>query len=432
MDVNVEKISSVKRKLVFQIPADRVSSEIEKVYGEIRKHAAVKGFRKGKVPQPLVEKYYEDRMQQDVMRNLVSETFYSALSTHEINPVSQPVIEGDNIRKGESFRYSATVEVLPEVNVTNYEGLDVKKEKLVENDEVVTGRLKQMQESMGQLKPIEEERAAVIGDFVTLDFAGSIGETPIDGGAAQDYQLELGSGSFIPGFEEQIVGLKVGDQKKITVSFPETYGNKELAGKEATFDISIKEVKVKELPSLDDEFAGHFGEESLDKLKEKIAEMNRTQEADRIEGELRERIVKALIEKNPLEVPDSMVDKQLEYMLDRAKNRLQMQRMSLEMIGFDEERFRTVYRGEAETQVKGMLLLDSLATKQGCTVEDEEIDRRIEEMAEKAGQKPDVMKKFYRQDPSARQTLAAQLREDKAIEFLRGVAKIEEVEREKL
>ncbi len=433
MRVNVEKVSPVKQKINFELPADRVTSEIDKVFGEIRKHAAIKGFRKGKVPQALIEKHFSDKMLEDVLKNLINETFYKALYEHKIHPISQPVIESKQLKNGEPFTYSATVEVLPEIEVKDYLGLKLKKEQYVQSDDVINSRLKQMQESMGQLKPVEEKRPAAVGDQVTLDFTGSIGDKPIEGGSAEDYQLELGSNQFIPGFEEQLVGMQVGDEGPIKVSFPGEYNNKELAGKEASFAVKIKELKTKELPALDDDFAKQFGEfETLDQLKAKLAEVHKGQELERIEAELRERLVKALIEKNPIEVPDAMVDKQLQYMRENMKKRLSYQQLTLEMVGLDEEKFNSHYREEALTQVRGMLLLDAVAKKEALTVEEPELAAKIAEIATKTGQKPELVKKHYQEDEYARENLAAQLREDKALALMLEKAEVSEVSREKL
>ncbi len=279
MQISVESLSTVKKKINFEIPAARVASEVEKVFGEIRKNAAIKGFRKGKAPKDLIKKHYSDKMADDVLKNIVNDTYFKALTDENIYPVSYPVIDSDELKIGESFKYSATVEVFPDVVVKDYDGLVVKKEKFILKDEVVASRLKEMQENMAHLEPAEAGHAAKTADFVIFDFKGSVDGVPFEGGAADDFQLELGSGRFIPGFEEQLTGMKAGDEGDIKVTFPETYGQKELAGKDAIFAVTIKEIKVKELPELTDDFAKDFGEfETLEELKAKIAEVYALQE----------------------------------------------------------------------------------------------------------------------------------------------------------
>lgn len=433
MTSTVETLSSVKKKITFEIPAERVTSEIEKVFAQIRKRAAVKGFRKGKVPQSLIEKNYGDVMEGDVLKNLFEETYFNALSEHKIFPVSHPVIESDEVKRGEALKYSATVEVLPEIDVKDYVGLEVKKESFVADEAVVEKRLNEMRESMAQLKPVAEGVPAENGSFAVIDFKGYVDDTPFEGGAAESYQLEIGTGRFIPGFEEQVVGMKVGEERTVTVSFPEDYRNKDLAGKEARFDVTVREIKVKELPELDDEFAMQFGEfETIDQLRTKVAEMFEKQESERIKSDLQDRIVNALIGKNEIEVPASLVDRQLQTMLSNTKNRLASQRLSLEMMGMDEETFKVQYRSVAESQVKGSLLLEAVAKKEGIRADDADIEAKLREMAGGNDQEYGRAKEYYDQNRSARENLMAHLNEEKVMNFLLGKAVVTEVTKEEL
>jgi trigger factor len=430
MQINVESVSSIKKKLNFEIPAARVASEVEKVYGEIRKHAAIKGFRKGKVPKDIIEKHYSDKMADDVLKNLVNDTYFKALMDANIYPVSHPVIESEELKPGEPFKYSATVEVFPDVVVKDFTGLAVEKELFVLKEEVVATRLKEMQDNMAALEPADAGRLAATGDFLTFDFKGFVDGEAFAGGSSEDFQLELGSGRFIPGFEDQLIGMKAGDEGEVKVTFPETYGQKDLAGKDAIFSVKIKDIKVKVLPELNDEFAKGFGDfESLEQLKSKIAEVYTLQENERIATELRERTVKALIDKNSLEVPEALVDKQLNLMLDNSKKRLEAQRMTLEMMGLDEAGYKIQFRSVAETQVKGSLLLEALARQEAITVEESEIDEKIEQIAAQNNQDPEKVKNFYQQNSNARENLTAQLKEDKTVDFLLQKANITVVER---
>ncbi len=432
MQIKVENLSQVKKKINFEIPAARVATEIDTVYEKIRKSASIKGFRKGKVPFALIEKHFSPQMEADVVKNLVNETYFKALLDEKIYPVSHPVIESDELKKGEPFSYSATVEVFPEVEVKDFTGLEVKKEQYVFTEETIDARLREMQESMAQMKPVEG-RAAAMGDFVTLDFVGSFDGVPFDNGSAEDFVLELGSGRFIPGFEEQVAGLESGAQREIKVTFPQDYGHAEFAGREATFAITVKEIKAKELPPLDDEFAKEFGEfETLAELRGKLTEYHEAREKDRIEADLRERVVKALIARNDLDVPETLVEKQLEAMLESTKRRLSQQRMSLEAMGLDDEQYRIRYKETAESQVKGALLLEALAKQEGLAVAEADLDARFAQIAEQSGQNPENVKKYYTQNDQARENITAQVREDKAIDFLLGRAVITEVSREEL
>ncbi|RNC67820.1 MAG: trigger factor [Desulfuromonadales bacterium] len=433
MTSTVESLSSVKKKISIEIPADRVATEIDKVYAHIRQRAAVKGFRKGKVPQSLIEKNYSSAMEGDVLKNLFDETYFKALADHRIFPVSHPHIESDEVKRGAPLKYSATVEVLPEIDVKDYTGLEVKKEIFVADESIVENRLKEMRENMAQIVPATEGKEAEIGNFVVIDFFGSVDGVPFEGGDAESYQLELGAGRFIPGFEEQIVGAKVGDQKTVSVTFPQEYWNKDLAGKDAMFEVTVREIKVKELPELNDEFAEQFGEfETIAQLKAKMTEMQEQQDKERIKADLQDRLVKALIEKNEIEVPSALVDRQLQMMLSNAKNRLASQRLSLEMMGMDEEKFKVQYRDVAEGQVKGSLLLESVAKKEGVKVEDADIEAKLRTMAEEAGHDFERVKGYYEQNQNARENLVAHLNEEKVMDYLLGMAVVTEVSKDQL
>ena len=429
MQISVESVNSIKKKLNFEIPADKVSAEVDKAYAEIRKHAAVKGFRKGKVPMGLIEKHYGDKMAEDVLKNLVQDTYFKAVQEQGLNPVAYPVIESDKLKKGESFKYSATVEIFPEVEVKEYLGLEVVKEKLELDEAVVDARLKEMQERMAQLGPAPEGHVAAMGDFVTFDFTGSVDGVQFEGGAAEDFQLELGSGRFIPGFEEQMVGMTEGATGTIKVTFPEGYGNADLAGKPAEFEIAVKEIKVKELPELSDDFAKEFGEEfeTLDLLKAKLAEINQGQEESRINNELRERLFKVLVEKNDLEVPEVLVDRQVSMMLDSTKQRLASQRLSLEMMGMTDDSYKAQFREVARDQVKGSLIVDAVAEKESIEVTDEEFNANLVQIAAQTKQDLEKVAQLYKTNERAKDSLLAQMREDKAVQFILERAKVTEV-----
>jgi trigger factor len=428
MQSNVESLSSIKKKINFEIPAQRVSAEVDKAYAEIRKRAAIKGFRKGKVPMALIEKHYGQQMSEDVLKNLINDTYFQALGEHGINPIGYPSIEGGELKIGEPLKYSATVEVFPQVELKEYLGLELQKEQFAKDDAAIDARIKEMQESMAQLVPAPEGHAAALGDFVTFDFVGSIDGVTFEGGSADDFELELGSGRFIPGFEDKMVGMTVGYSGSITVSFPENYGKAELSGKAADFAITVKGIKIKELPELNDEFAKEFGEfETLEDLRQKVAELHQSQEEGRIRAELRERLYKALVEKNELEVPEALVDRQVEMMLENTKQRLASQRMTLEMVGMTEEAYKAQFRSTARDQVKGSLILDAVATKEGIEVTPEEVQQQFANIAARQNQDAEKIAAFYEGNARAKESLMAQMREDKTVAYLLEQAKITEV-----
>jgi trigger factor len=433
MQVTVETINPVTKKVSIEIPAERVDAEIEKTYAGIQKKAKLQGFRPGKAPLQLIKRTYSDTMRDEVMRRFYEQTLFKALDEHKIEPVDSPTIESDHLVQGTAFKYSALVEIMPEILLNTYTGFEISKEKFVLNPENIDGEIKRMQENMAQLIPLNEDAVVEMGHNVVLDYDFSVDGFPEETDSAQGAEIEVGSHKMPASFEEQLIGMKNGEEKEIRITLPEGYRTKEAAGKEGVFKVTLKEVKRKELPELDDEFAQQFGEyETMDQLRAKMAEYLEKQESERIENELKERVIQALIEKNPLDVPQSMVKRQLDHMLENLKNRLKGQRMSIEMMGLDDEGFRLRFRDSAIDKVKGGLLLMALVEKENISVSDEDIVQRYELIA--AGN-PDMLgriKEYYSTNKNAQNSLISEIKEDKAIRFLLDNAVVTEVEAAKL
>ncbi len=429
MQVTVEAINPVTKKVSFEIPAERVDAEIEKSYAGIQKRAKLQGFRPGKAPLQLIKRTYSDAMRDEVMRRFYEQTLFKALDEHKIEPIDSPTIESDILEQGAPFKYSALVEIMPEILLNEYTGFEVSKETFTLNPDNIEGEIRRMQDNMAQLIPLDEGAATEIGHTVVMDYSFSVDGFPEESDAAENAELEVGTNKMVPGFEEQLVGMKCGEQKEVRITLPESYRNTEAAGKEGIFQVTLKEIKRKELPELDDEFAQQFGEyETLDQLRAKMAEYMEKQETERIEGELKERVIQALIQKNPLDVPQSMVKRQLDHMLENMKNRLKSQHMSIEMMGLDEEGFRLRFRDSAEDKVKGGLLLMALVEKENISVNDDDLAERYELLA---GGNPDMLgrvKEYYASNKDARNSLTSEIKEDKAIRFLLDKAVVTEVD----
>ena len=431
MDVQIENVSSIRKKLSFTIPAETVDGEIGKAFNKIAKTAKVKGFRKGKVPRGLLEQHYAPEMREQVVGQLINNSYFKALTDNEISAVSNPqIVESGDVEKGKAYTYAAEVEVKPEVEVKGYSDLRLEKEKFVAEEGVVDNKLEEMRASRTEM--VESKRkTAREGDLTTIDFEGFVDGVAFDGGKAENHQLELGSGSFIPGFEEQIVGMKRDQEKEIEVTFPEEYGSKELAGKPAVFKVLLKEIKEKKLPKLDGSFAKEFGAKSLADLKKQLEESYLTSEQSRIDNDLRERMMNQLIDKNPCEVPEGMVASQLEYMLGNIRARMQQQGMTMEMLGMNEESFNAMYRETAVKQVQGSLILEGIARQEKIEVGDADFDEKLEKIAEMSQAPLDTVKNYY-SNAEAKQGLMAQIAEEKVIELLLDKAKVKEVSKAKL
>ena len=429
MQVTVEAINPVTKKVSIEIPAERVDAEIEKAYTGIQKKAKLQGFRPGKAPMQLIKRTYSDAMRDEVMRRFYEQTLFKALDEHKIEPIDSPTIESDILEQGSPFKYSALVEIMPEILLNDYSGFEVTKEKFVLNPGNIDGEIKRMQENMAQLIPLDEGALVENGHIVSLDYNFSVDGFPEEDSSAQEAELEVGMHKMPSDFEEQLIGMKCGEEKEIRIILPEDYRTKEAAGKEGVFTVIIKDIKRKELPELDDEFARQFGEyETMDQLRAKMAEYLEKQETERIENDLKERVIQALIKKNPLDVPQSMVKRQLDHMLENLKNRMKSQHMSMKMMGLDDDGFRLRFRDSAEDKVKGGLLLMSLVEKENISVNDDDLAERYELIA---GGNPDMLgriKEYYSSDKANRNSLISEIKEDKAIRFLLDNAVITEVD----
>lgn len=429
MQVQVEEISAVKRKVSVEVPAERVNSEIEKAFAGIQKKATLSGFRKGKAPLQMIKKFYRNAMQDEVMRRLYEQTLFSALDEHKIEPVDAPMIqEMPLVEEGTPFKYAALVEVMPQILLNEYSGLEVKKERYNADAAAVDAEIERMRENMAQLMPMEDG-VVELGQVLTVDYSFSSEGHPEEDSKGQDAQIEVGPGRLLPGLEEGLLGMKVGETKEIQVTLPEGHANAEAAGKPGIFTITLKEIKKKELPELNDEFAQQFGDfETVDEMRAKLSEMREQQELERINTDLKVRVIDALIAKNPLEVPDSMVRRQVEFMLQNMKQRLQSQRLSLEMMGLNEEAFKTRYWGEASQKVKGGLLVMALVEKENIVVTDEDLEARYVQIAAGNDDMLNRIREFYAGQANAKNSLVAELKEEKAIAFLLDQAKVTEVD----
>lgn len=430
MQVTVESPTTVTKKITFEIPSERVDAEIEKTFLAIQKKAKLQGFRPGKAPLALVKRTYQDAMANDVMNNFFRDTLYAAMNEHKIEPVDSPTIECDTLAAGKPFKYSAVVEIMPEILLKDYTGLEITTEKFVLDPAKIEGEINRMRENMAQLIPVDDDSAVVeSGNVVVIDYVYSVAGFPQEADAASGVELEVGAQKMLAGFEDQLLGMKCGEERDVTITLPEGYRNPEAAGKEALFKITLNEIKKKELPELDDEFAQQFGDyETMADLRAKMSEYLEKQERERIELQLKERAVSALIAKNPLEVPSSMVKRQLEYMLENLKNRLKGQQMSMEMMGFDEQGFNQRFTADAEDKVKGGLLLMALVEKEDISVNDDDLAERYEQLAAGNADMITRIKDYYAVNKKALAALISEIKEDKAIRLLLDNAVITEVD----
>ena len=418
MKTSVEEISSIKKKVLIEIPEDQVNKEVESFYKDLGKKAKIKGFRPGKVPRNILERYFKDYVKTEVVQKLIQDTYPQALSETDLQPVSPPVIDPGEFEGGKSFQYSAVIEVKPDIKLEGYTGLKIEGKKEEVKDEEVEERLRALQNLHANLKTISEARPIQAGDYVIVDYEASMGGKPLEGGKAIDFTVEVGSGQFIPALEEKLIGLKPEEEKEIEVSFPEDYGYQKWAGKTISFHVKIKEIKEKILPPLDDEFAKDLGDySSFEELKAKLkGEIEKEKELV-LERQLKDQVVDQLLEANPFEVPESLVEEQTKAMVSDTKLKLAAQGVVLKNLGVTEEKLQEDYKAMAQKQVKTFLILDKIASQEGIAVTDEEADDRLKEMAERMHQKFDVVKRYYEKNGLLPEVKAGIIR-DKILNFL--------------
>ena len=424
MKANVEEISSIKKKVSIEISEDQVNKEVESFYKDLGKKAKIKGFRPGKVPRDILERYFKDYVKAEVIQKLIEETYPQALSETDLHPVSPPVIDPGGFEDGKPFQYSAMIEVKPDIQLEEYTGLKIEGKKEEVKDEEVEERLKALQNLHANLKTISEARPIQTGDYVIIDYEARLGGKPLEGGKAIDFTVEVGSGQFIPAFEEKLIGLKPEEEKEIEVSFPEDYGYQKWAGKTISFHVKIKEIKEKILPPLDDEFAKDLGDySSFEELKVKLKGEIEKEKELALERQLKDQVVDQLLEINPFDVPESLVGEQAKAMVSDTKLRLAAQGVALKKLGVSEEKLQEDYKAMAQKQVRTFLILEKIAGAEGIAVTDEEADDRLREMSERMHQKFDVVKRYYEKNGLLPEVKAGIIR-DKTLNFLLEKANI--------
>jgi len=424
MNITVEEISSVKKKIHVEIPLDQVTKEVESLYKEVGAKAKIKGFRPGKVPRNILERYFKDYVKAEAIQKLIQESYPSILSEKDLHPVSPPVIDPGELESGKSFQYSATIEVKPEIKIEGYIGLNIQGKQEVVTEEEVEERLKGLQELHAQLRTIEESRAVRSGDHVILDYEARMDNKPLEEAKAVDFNIEVGGGRFIPALEEKLIGLHPDEKKEIEVSFPEDYGYKKWAGKTISFLVKIKEIKEKILPPLDDEFAKDVGDYStLEDLKGKLKEGIEKEKQLMFERQVKDQIVDKLIEANPFEVPESMVEEQTKALVSDTTMKLAAQGIALKSLNISEEKLQEDYREVAKKQVRTHLILEKISQQEGIIVTDEEVDKRLRSISERTHQKFDVVKRYYEKNELI-PGLKTSILTDKTLDFLLGKANI--------
>ncbi|MCP4669165.1 MAG: trigger factor [Deltaproteobacteria bacterium] len=425
MKTSLEEISPVKKKLSVEVEAREVDKKISESYREIGKRAKIPGFRPGKAPRKILENYYGAQVAEDVEKNLISETFPKAIKEAKTVPLGTPLLEKGALKQGRNFTYSAVMEVRPQFDVENHLGLRLEKEELAITDEDVQKQLERIREANGKLTSLDKDRPIRKDDYVVMDYEGFEEGRPLDGMKAANFLLKVGGGEFHPKFEASIIGLDKGSETDIHVAFEEDYHHSGLAGKKADFKVKITDVKEMALPELDDAFARNIGTEfkDMEDLRNKIRETLTAQEERRIDSDLKLRLLQKISENFDFELPQSLVESELNFAVENVKQNLLRSGSNLEKAGLSEEKLREEFRASAEKRVKDLLILGRVAEQEGIQVDEKDLTKGFKELAERTGQDMEALRKYY-EARNLVDSLREKLLEEKTLNYLVEHAKI--------
>ncbi|CCJ33881.1 MULTISPECIES: trigger factor [Caloramator] len=428
MNTKVERIENNVVKIEVTVPVENFKEALKKSYEKNVSRFSVPGFRKGKAPMAIIEKFYgEGVFYEDAINFIVEETYPKAVEENDIHPVDYPELDIVQIGKDVDFIYTARVTVKPEVKLGQYKGLEATKISYLVTDEDVEAEINMLKEKNARI--INKENGTIEkGDIAVIDFEGFIDNTPFEGGKAENYELVIGSGTFIPGFEDQLVGAKVGETVDVNVTFPEDYHAENLKGKPALFKVTIKDIKVKEYPVVDDEFAKDVSEfETLEELKADIRKRIQEENDKRAKMELEDQLIGKVVNASEVEIPEAMINQEIDYMVKDMDYRLRYQGLNIdqyiEMMGITMETLRNDLKEVATNRVKTSLVLEAIAKAENITATEEEIESRAEELAKRYGVKDiERMKKAILD--SQRALIAEEIVNNKVIDFVVSESKI--------
>ena len=416
MKCEVEVLTPTQRRLRVEVPVDRVGKAFARIYRQVGRQAKVRGFRSGKIPQHVLRGLYGTEIQAQALSELVEEALAGVMQDQGLEPVSEPRLETGELNEAQPFAFTAVIEVKPEFDLKNYRAVPVERVRADVSDEDVERALKALQDRNAQLEAVEGRDRVEDGDHVLIDFSGSVEGKPFPGNTAENYAVDIGAGQALPEFERGLVGMTLGVPGSITVNFPGEVREAQVAGKSADFEVTVRDIRSKVLPRLDDEFARDYGEcDSLEELREKVRAELQSEIETYQNGPLKDQIIERLVEDHTFEVAPSMVDRELSYLMRRAQSRKEPS--GSEAPEPTTEELRDELTPQAQRRVKMMLLLEKIAAAEGIAASDEEVDRRIEAMARASGEHAASVREQYGQ-AWARETMRSQLVSEKTLDFL--------------
>lgn len=432
MEINVEQLGTLERKLSVNIPKEKVDETYKMIYQSIQKQYSAPGFRKGKVPLNVIKSKFKDKVDQDALEYLIGPAWAQALQDHKLQPVMNPNFQHENVKEGAEFSFTATFEVKPEIELKQIEGIKVKKEKITIDDKQIDDVIENLRKNKGTEKTVEEDREAKMGDVAVIDFEGFIDGEALEGGKGEDHSLELGSNQFIPGFEEGVVGMKKGVEKEITLKFPEEYHAADIAGKDVTFKVTVKELKEMELPDVNDEFAKLVGDhENVEALRTSIRETLTQHEERRVKDELKSRLMQKLVDLNPVEVPSSLKVEQKKLLIQDSQMRMQQQGVPADEITKQIAESDSEFDKSSEFIIQSSYLISEIADKQEIKSTPEAFNSFIQDRALEIGIPAEQLASYYN-NKDARSRVDFQILEEQVMNFVIEKAEIEEVAKDQL
>lgn len=421
MSVQVETLEKSMAKLTIEVSAEEFETALDKAYKKNKNKISLPGFRKGKAPRAMIEKMYGAGVfYEDAANDLIPGAYESAAKESELEIVAQPSIDVTQIEKGKPFIFTATVAVKPEVTLGEYKGIEVEKKTAEVTDEELQAEIDKVRESNSRMITVDD-RAVQDGDITTIDFEGFVDGEPFEGGKGEDYPLTIGSHSFIDNFEEQLIGKNIGEETEVNVTFPEQYQAEELQGKPAVFKVTIKEIKVKELPELDDDFAQDVSEfDTVDEYKEDLKKKLLENKEAALKREKEEDVVGKIIENATMEIPDPMVDTQVRQMVQEFSQRIQSQGLSLQQYmqftGMTPESLTNELQPQALKRIQSRLVLEAVAAAENIETSDEDLEKELEKMAEMYQMEADKLKELVGEEE--KKQIALDLAVQKAVEVV--------------
>jgi trigger factor len=426
MKIDFAELSTVQRKVQIELPADEVAGEFSRAYHDLGRRVRIKGFRAGKAPRSVLQGIYGEEVREQVRAQLVEHSLGEVIKDRGLQLISRPEIEAAELQENGEFSFSAVFEVKPEIDVKNYLGIELDKVRISVTDDQVDEALIRLQQSHARLEPVTDRNVAERGDFIAVDFAGSADGKPFSGGKGENYVIEIGAGQALPQFDDALQGAKLGEEKQINVTYPEDYPNRGLAGKTAEFSVVVREIKQKVLPTIDDDFAKDHGEcSSLEELKGVIRQRLEAELTQYQQEELKEQLLSHLIERNPFDPPQSMVERQTRYLLER-KSTSNANSPETEAAPTTEET-RKVLEARAVRQVQATLLVEKISQLEKIEVEDRDVQERIDKLVRAAGERGKALRDFYSK-AEARADLRTQIAFERTLDFLLQGAGIKEVD----